>query len=164
MAQPVIIASGVDPSLTQGAFAPQSNDQRHGSQSARAEHELARLNKVNLFAIGGDDVAATLVASLWPHLVTPVVTRHRGEPLRLPPASRPVWTIVLYGVDTLTTEEQHTLNQWLCARRGGTRIVSTASQSLLPLVEAGAFNDALYYRLNVVTLDLAAAVTSTIVK
>ena len=56
---------------------------------------------------------AKLITSLWPCLVTPIVVRNRGEPLRLSPTSPPVGTIVVYDVDTLTRQEQHALNQWL---------------------------------------------------
>ena len=62
--------------------------------------------------------------------------------------------MVLYGVDTLTTDEQASLNQWLAARTGRTRVISTSSVSLLPLVQSGAFSDDLYYRLNTIWVDL----------
>jgi transcriptional regulator of aromatic amino acid metabolism len=39
-----------------------------------------------------------------------------------------------------------------------TRVVSTTTQSLLPVLETGAFNDELYYRLNVLTFDLRSPV------
>ncbi len=156
MAQSLVLAGGIDPASSQGPIARRSDDPRRGAETGSTEQDLARFFRVNLFTVGGDEATAQLVASLWAHLATPVVVRHRGEPLRLPPTSQRVGTIVLYGVETLTSQEQHTLNEWLCARRGGTRVVSTASQSLLPLMEAGAFSDALYYRLNVVTLDLTA--------
>ena len=42
------------------------------------------------------------LASLWPCLVTPIVVRFRGEPLRLSPASPPVGTFVIYDLETLT--------------------------------------------------------------
>jgi transcriptional regulator of acetoin/glycerol metabolism len=47
------------------------------------------------------------------------------------------------------------LFEWLDSTSSGTQVVSTASAPLLPLVEAGAFDDALYYRLNTVYVDLS---------
>lgn len=147
---------GVDRSSAQRVFPLGADPQRSSADSAASDLELARLTKVNVFVVGADDAVAKLVTSLWRCFVTPIVVRHRGEPLRLP-ASQPVGTIVVYDVDTLMAEEQHALNRWVCAR-SGTRIVSTASASLLPMVDAGAFDDALYYRLNVVTIDLASPI------
>jgi len=154
MAQPNRLARGVDPSRAQHAFVPQSDDQPHGAESRTSDRDLAHLTRVNLFIVGADDVVAGLLASLWPDLATPIVVRHPGEQLRLSPTSPPVKTMVVHDVDTLTPHEQHTLHQWIGAGKGRTRIVSTASKSLLPKVETGAFNDGLYYRLNVITLDL----------
>ena len=39
-----------------------------------------------------------------------------------------------------------------------TRVVSTTTQSMLPVLETGAFDDDLYYRLNVLTFDLRSPV------
>jgi hypothetical protein len=151
MAQALGLVSGVDgpPSQRAQVLRP---DNRHGSWSE--DQHLWRSTRVNLFVIGADDMVATLVASLWLYLATPVVVRRRGEPLRLLPSWRLIGTIVVYDVDTLTREEQRALNEWVCGGKGHRRVISTASQSLLPMVEAGLFDDALYYRLNVVTIDL----------
>lgn len=114
---------------------------------------------MNLLVIGADDVVTELFTPLWPSLVTPIVVRYRGEPLRLPPASTPVGTIVIYDMDTLTLREQHVLNQWVRGASGHAWVVSTARESLFPLVEAGTFHDELYYRLNVVAIDLMSPLT-----
>jgi DNA-binding NtrC family response regulator len=50
------------------------------------------------------------------------------------------------------------LNQWLSVGDGRARVVSFASESLLPMLEAGAFDEGLYYHLNVVTIDLTSPV------
>jgi transcriptional regulator of acetoin/glycerol metabolism len=50
------------------------------------------------------------------------------------------------------------LNQWVREASGQVWVVSTAVQSLLPLVEAGDFNDELYYRLNPVMIDLTSPI------
>ena len=155
MAQFPRLATGADRSPAQRAFAPRSNAQGRGAKSPPTDQDLARVTGVNLFVIGADDVVAELFTPLWPSLVTPIVVRFRGEPLRLPPASPPVGTVVIYDVDTLTRQEQHELSQWLRAGNGRARVVSTASESVLPMLEAGAFDDGLYYRLNVVTIDLS---------
>ena len=122
------------------------------------DEELARLTNVNLLIMGADDVVARFVTSLWPSFSAPSVVRRRDEPLRLAPASQQAGTILVYDVHALTRLEQHALSRWISAGNGRTRVVSTTTQSLLPLLETGAFNDGLYYRLNVVTLDLTSRV------
>jgi hypothetical protein len=124
------------------------------AESRTGDQNLAHHTRVNLFIVGADDAVAQTVASLWPHLAAPIVVRNPGERLRLSPASPRVGTMIVHDVDTLTPQEQHTLLQWVGAGNGRTRIVSTASGSVFPKVETGAFNDHLYYRLNVMTLDL----------
>jgi len=158
MAQVLRLAGGVDRSPAQHGFAARLPESRSSVNSPATDQDLARVTRVNLFVVGGGEDIARLVTSLWPCFESPVHMRRAGEPLRLPRAEAPVGTMVIYDVDTLTHREQHELNEWLVAASGRVRILSSASSPLLPMVEAGTFNDALYYRLNVVTIDLAAAV------
>lgn len=157
MTQSLRLESGVDQSSAQHVFPVLPHARRRDAEPAASDQDLARLTRVNVFVVGADDAVAKLVTSLWQSLARPIVVRHRGEPLRLP-AYQPAGTIVVYNVDSLTPEEQCALNQWVCAGNGRTRVVSTAGASLLPMVEAGAFDDALYYRLNVVTIDLTSPI------
>jgi Sigma-54 interaction domain len=158
MEQSLGLESGVDRSPAQRPFARRSNEQRRRAKSPPGDWDLARLTTVNLLVVGAEDEVAKLIMSLWPYLVTPIVVRHRGEPLRLSRLCPPVGTIVVYDVDTLSRREQDVLNRWLSAGIGRARVVSSASESLLPMVEAGLFNDRLYYRLNMVTIDLTSPV------
>jgi hypothetical protein len=138
-------------------LASRSDDQRRRPESATSDVDLARLTRANLFLIGNDDVVIELVTSLCGSLATLIGVRHRGERLQLSPRSRPVGTIVVYDVDTLTCDEQRALYYWM-AGSGRIQVVSTASKSLQPMLQAGAFNEGLYYRLNVVMLDVTSAV------
>jgi hypothetical protein len=85
---------------------------------------------------------------------TVLAIRCQDGPPQLPPASSYVGSMVLRDVDFLTPREQLRLFEWL-ATSNRTQVVSTASAPLLPLVEAGVFDDALYYRLNTVYIDLS---------
>ena len=140
------------------SFAPQSDEPRHGAKSSASDRDLARLDRVNLLVVGADDVVAELLTPLWPTLARPVAVRFRGEPLRLPPESSPVATLLIYDVDTLTREEQDALHQWLSAGDSRARVVSATGKSVYPMVQSGAFNDGLYYHLNVVMIDLTSPV------
>ena len=148
------LASGVDRSASQRPFSPRSDDRPAPRSPDTRDVNLARRAGVSLFVIGADDAVTDLFTPLWPGLVTPIVVRYRGEPLRLPPASTPVGTIVIYDLNTLTHLEQLELNHWVQDARGHAWVVSTAWESLLPRVQAGTFHAGLYYHLNVVTIDL----------
>ena len=152
MAQPLRPAS-VSRSPARRAFAPLSDQLWHADR----DQDLALLTRVNLLVVGAEGEVAEFIAALWPALITPIVVRHGGEPLRLSAVPR-IGTFVISGVETLTSEEQDDLHRWLRAGNGRGRVVSSASKALFPMVEAGAFNDGLYYRLNVVTIDLTSPV------
>ena len=154
MPQPFRLARIVDQSLAQRTLAWLSNNRWSGAESLDSDEGLARLTNFNLLIMGADDVVASFVASLWPYFLAPRVVRRRGEQLQLLPSSRPAGTILVHDVDTLTRQEQDTLHRWMRADNDRTRVVSTTTRSLLPVLETGAFNDDLYYHLNVLTLDL----------
>jgi len=160
MAQLLRLGSGVDryqspPRRASGSRS--GNQRRRAAGSPPSDLDLARLTRANLFLVGDDDVVVPVVTSLWPSFATPVVVRNRDERLRLSPTPQPVGTVVVCDVDTLTGPEQRTLYNWM-AGNGRTQIVSTASKFLHPLLEAGVFDEGLYYRLNVVTIDLTSTV------
>jgi len=158
MAQRLRLVGGVDrdQSPARRALPPRSDNQRRSAGSPAgdlSDLDLARRIRANLFVVGDEEVVATLVTSLWQSLATPIVVRNRGESLQLSPASPPAGTIVIVDVDTLTSHEQLALYDWI-AGNGRTQVVSTAATFLQPLLETGAFNVGLYYRLYVVTVDL----------
>lgn len=154
MAQLLRLVSGVDDPPAKRAFVPRSDNQRPSAESLASDLALVRFSRVNLLVVGDDDAVKKLLTSLWQSLATPVVARHRGERLQLSPTFGRVGTIVVHDVDTLPRRDQRALYQWMDEGNGRTRVVSTASKSLQPLLESGAFNAELYYRLNMVTLDL----------
>jgi hypothetical protein len=86
-------------------------------------------------------------------MATPVATWRTGEPLVLPPVAR-ARTLILQDVGALTRADQHRLLDWLDRAAGRTQVVSTTPASLWPRVQAGAFIDRLYYRLNTVCMDV----------
>jgi hypothetical protein len=77
-----------------------------------------------------------------------------GRPLVLP-ATESVRTIILHDVAELSLGEQQILSDWLSRENGGrTQLVTTTSVRLFPLVMSGAFLAALYYRLNVIYVEV----------
>jgi hypothetical protein len=154
MAQSFRLPAKLDGSHTRRPLGQRSDDRQPGAESLLSDEGLARFTELNLLIMGADDVVARFVTSLWPYFLAPRVVRRRGEQLPVLPPSRPAGTILVYDVDTLTRREQDTLHRWMNAGNTGTRVVSTTTQSLLPVMETGGFSDELYYRLNVLTLDL----------
>lgn len=75
-----------------------------------------------------------------------------GAELQLP--SEPVQGLVVRDVERLTRDHQEQLVEWLSGPGYHTRIVATSGAPLYPMVERGEFSDALYYRINMITLRL----------
>jgi sigma-54-interacting transcriptional regulator len=117
---------------------------------------MVRTTRANVLLKGMDGVTDGILDTLRPDLSGPIATWRPGRYLLLPPAAWP-GTMILHNVGALTLEEQRRLMVWLQEIAGGTRLVSTTSAPLLPLVEVGAFLDTLYYRLNTIYLEIPAA-------
>lgn len=138
------------------AFTVPSTHDRSDSQPRNLDWDLARLTKANLLLVGPDQTVTNLVFAIWSILDGPIVVRRRNERLLLPPAADYVGTLVLHGIDTLTLQEQADLYDWLSARRGRTRVVSTAPAPMLTMINASLFSGELYYRLNTIWMDVTA--------
>jgi Sigma-54 interaction domain len=122
--------------------------------SVNGDLNLARIFKTNLLVVGTERQVLSLVSSLAADVNSDVMIRCQDGLLGLPPTSSPAGTVVLRDVDALNQEEQLRLLNWLDSASNGSQVVSTASAPLLRLVEARAFDAALYYRLNTVYIDL----------
>jgi Sigma-54 interaction domain len=101
---------------------------------------------------GPENVTDTVLLLLTPHLRTPVVWTGSQAPLEFP--AGPCGALVLRDVATLGREEQARLLGWLDDPHGPKQVVSTTANPLFPSVARGHFDDALYYRLNVIRLCL----------
>jgi len=155
MAQLPRVVDGLDRfrSPAQRRLALWSEAWRRGAESQASDLDLVRLTRTNLLIIGKDDDVARLITTLWASPSTAVVVRHRGERLQLPPVALSVATVVVYDVDTLTLQDQHALHEWMSVNPR-TQVVSVSSRSLQMLLGTGGFDEELYYRLNVMMLDL----------
>jgi hypothetical protein len=98
---------------------------------------------------GPDEATETALLVLKPHLQQPVIWE-QPDHLQLP-ADFP-GTLVIRQVEAMTTDDQRRLLAWLGRAATPIQIVSTARTPLFDLVEAGCFDAALYYRLNVALL------------
>jgi hypothetical protein len=67
----------------------------------------------------------------------------------------PVRSLIVRDVDRLDRAEQEQLIEWLNRHDAETRVIATSARPVFPRVERGEFSDALYYRINTVTLVLS---------
>jgi len=100
----------------------------------------------NALLEGPRDWTEAILWRLGPRLREPViwVTPHSA---RMLPAGN-CGTLVLQDVATLRREDQARLFTWL--NDGHRHVISTTMHSLFPLIVEGVFDEALYYRLNVI--------------
>ena len=121
-------------------------------------HRIAELLTILPFAsphvllIGDDPDLATVFHRMQPHLRTTIVPWVPDLTSDLPAA--PFGTLLVKDVSRLDRTQQARLARIAAAPH--VQIISMASAPLFPLVDRGAFLDELYYRLNMVTLDLTA--------
>ena len=120
----------------------------------QAECDLVIEARCNLLLVGPLSVTNAMLEALKPHLRGPL---RQYKPKADVPVPQPRdGTLVLLNVARLNEKQQAQLLQWLDGfdERRRVQIVSTASEPLFSLVEAGAFLGDLYYRLNTVRMDL----------
>src|SRR5262245_17734795 len=106
----------------------------------------------NAFIVSPARAMGAVVDRLLPHLMKPVRFWSCGDGLWWPRGGN--GALVLRDVDRLAAPDQMALVDRLDDCRGGIQLVAFSAAPLFPLVERGAFLDALYYRLNAVHLTI----------
>ena len=89
---------------------------------------------------------------LKPDLGEPVTLKRSGPPLERYTSMR--GALVVHDISALTGPEQDRLLGWLDDPHRRTQVVCTTTEPLFPLVARGLFDETLYYRLNVILLQL----------
>jgi hypothetical protein len=123
--------------------------------SAAKDLKMARATSTNVLVVGPDPLVKNVLKLVAPDTRRDTAVQCQGGRLQLPQLSPQPAMVVVRDVDALTPGEQRKLLDWLEAASTRTQVVSTASVRLLPLVQAHAFNDTLYYRLNTIYIDLS---------
>ena len=124
------------------------------SRTAEEDLQFALTARRNLLVTGPALRVTALLQRLAATERTTVVSCGT-EPLRFPKLGAGS-TLILRDIDTLTAVEQNGLAGWIAAGDSDVHLITTASTSLLPLVDAGDFDATLYYRLNIVYIALDA--------
>lgn len=111
----------------------------------------------NLLLVGKSSATNEVLAAMAPHLREPLHRFNAKAGLTVPQPHD--GTLVLLEVARLDRNQQTQLLRWLNQfdQRGHVQVISTTSKPLFSLVETGAFLADLYYKLNLVRMDLVAA-------
>lgn len=123
--------------------------------AADEDLRLARASRANVLLIGDDPQVSDAAAYLAGSAGSGTVTMWTTVRLRLPRPATPEIVVIARRIDRLDPSEQQELLQWLTMASRATRVISTASASLWPMVCEGAFNPELYYRLNTVCIRVS---------
>jgi hypothetical protein len=99
--------------------------------------------------VGAIDAALAVIA---PCLLRPVAWKKAES--KFDPGVGAVASLILHEVGSLNKSEQIQLRDWLDNTNARPQIVSTTTHPLFRLVECGTFDATLYYRLNVVLLEV----------
>ena len=116
--------------------------------ASTAEWRSACTGRHNILLEGPRASTDAVLRLLTPHLCGPVASNAFEVD-----AERP-GSLVLQEVEALCGAEQDGLLGWLTDSGGRTQVVSTTTGSLFSLVARGLFDQTLYYRLNVILLQV----------
>lgn len=114
--------------------------------------------RCNLLVVGARSATDACLRILAPHLRAPLCS-WAGEP-DLPLSQADGGTLVLSGVDRCDAIQQAQLFEWLHRLDRRTQVISMTEQSLFSLVERGAFRADLYYRLNLIRIEMPSRIVS----
>ena len=116
------------------------------ASSSELQHAVS--GRHNLLLEGPTDWTDAVLRHLTPLLLAPVI---RTTAQALPALSADTCgTLVLQQVAALSVDDQAVLFEWL--EDGRRQVISTSTHPLFPALAQGRFDEALYYRLNVVRL------------
>ena len=120
----------------------------------RQEWALVRTAHSSVLLVGAEAAVVDLLDGLRPNCRQPVETCEAGSFLPLSPPSQ-AGTLILRDVGNLTQEGQRRLMEWFDDNdHDRIQVIATNAAALWPQVSDGAFTEALYYRLNVIYIDL----------
>jgi sigma-54-interacting transcriptional regulator len=120
-------------------------------QSFRTEWASLRVKWLNVILEGSCRATNAALSTLQPQMREPIVCSPARE-FGLP--SGDVRTLILKNVAGLNAADQTRLLAWIDRDGSGTQIISTSEHPLLAAVTRGTFEEALYYRLNLVLLRI----------
>jgi hypothetical protein len=119
---------------------------------AEIDWSLLADRRPNVLLSGPGDAAHAFIDAVTPYLQSPVQALACDAHLKLPPGDG---TVILDCLDALDRDQQRELLEWLDdPRRAQTQVISISPTPLYASVERDTFLSALYYRLNVIYLEV----------
>lgn len=115
---------------------------------------LANGCRPNVLVVGPDAAVDPTLGTLQDVCRPPIATNWAASSLVLPLSSL-TNTLILRDVGSLPPEGQQHLMAWLDDAHGRTQTIATSVEALWPRLQTGSFLARLYYRLNMILLDLA---------
>jgi len=106
----------------------------------------------NLLLIGPDAVVSECLDRLITSVASPVQFCDGAAPDF---TNAPIRSLIVRDVDRLDRADQERLIEWLNRHDEAARVIATSARPIFSHVERGEFSDALYYRINTVTLVLS---------
>ena len=106
----------------------------------------------NVLLVGNDARISPALARLRPQLRGPIA--HWRPAVATDPPRVTSGALIIWGVDTLSLDQQRHLLDWMTGAGANVQIISISESQLFPLVWQKAFLDDLYYRLNMVCVAL----------
>jgi hypothetical protein len=133
MRSKVAVAEGLDPEVI-----------------ATPEWHSVSTRQHNAIFEGPEEATDDVLRLLQPYLRTPAIWNRAPMPLEFP--AHGGGALVLRNVCALDRHEQAALLKWLEVERK--QVVATTTEPLFPLVAMGRFDEALYYRLNLMLMKI----------
>jgi hypothetical protein len=118
-----------------------------------AERHAYRSSRSNMLLVGSDARVDALITAITGLPSAGLPEWDRQNPLSIAAATAD--TCLVRNAQQLDAEEQLRLNKILETSAGRIRVIATAAWPLYPLVARGEFHEELYYRLNMLCLELA---------
>ena len=117
-----------------------------------AEWRSICASRHNVLLEGPPACTEAVLHLLKPYLGEPVTLKRPGAPLELHTSMR--GALVVHDISAFSGPEQDRILGWLDDPHSRTQVVCTTTEPLFPLVVRGLFDETLYYRLNVILLQL----------
>jgi hypothetical protein len=115
---------------------------------------MLRQGQARVLVVGTERATGAVLRALRDDFDAPVLNLRAGGPLTLPEAPA---TLLIHDVSALDTFDQDRLHRWLNQNPPGISVIAVSSEPLFPLVQAGAFLTDLFYRLNLIVIDVSNA-------
>ena len=125
---------------------------QRSSIPSMAEWRSICVSRSNVLLEGPPARTEAVLHLLKPHLGEPVTLKRSGAPLDLHTVKR--GAVVVRDIAACGRPEQDRILRWLDDPQSRPQVVCTTIEPLFPLVARGLFDETLYYRLNVILLQL----------